>query len=63
MEESKAHPASADMKINTDQNEEDYEEGQLASGDENDTKDNHRFVSRLPAYCRVNPNLPISKEN
>ena len=47
-------------------NESDYEEGEFPSADEESNKQaakRPRFVARLPAYCRVNPNLPKTFNN
>ena len=42
----------------------DYEEGEFPSEDEPLVGSaRFKFVARLPAYCRVNPNLPVSATN
>ena len=60
-EESKA---LSQPSINKKYTNSDYEEGEFPSEEEPlAASARFKFVARLPAYCRVNPNLPVSATN
>lgn len=71
MEESKARLMNRGAAEKPPQNSSDFEEGQVSEDDDEidggeltrEYSQNYRFVARLPPYCRVNPNMPLTKLN